>query len=1710
MADRDQKYLDAIEKLMSEGRTDDAKFLMERLKAEQAARAPKPSPKPVTAPVSRPARKPEPTVTVGEIVRREPVEAAQSVAPLPALPKTPPPRATVEFRQPEELEEEARRAIEAQALTAAGEKIPTALIRPVAEEEAAIAQRLFKEQQRARGAVVQPGKETPTEVTEGGGPLFRPTEIRVRQTYRIPAPMEGGGTYVPKEQLPATLDPASLETRIERMIRDEATGDFRTPTAWDEFAESFANQPVLTEMSAREQERQLALEQAARDKGYYGETPWYDQPGSLLSEIFEKPDVEGRGAVETDLAAGLRSFLSYASAAAAEGYFAGLGYEVDPETGYPKDPNDWGYALAQMRESVGIPEVLMGVPLPGMATTREGAVERKFDPEGRRVVEQVQEGQDYDYWKRVAQNVAKGRTWGDELLSTPASKQWFLTNTGDPDHAYLAGLAVEVLMPAGPELVAGPLGWAAGAAADVSRLGGKFRQIKALKAAEKTLEEARLIEKAADANFRRLAQIAPEGSETLEKAGTALRVAQDGVDEASAGVQTIQKALIEGFDPTLAASVTKKAARAAGATDDQQKALSAALKAKKPVTADDLFDAMTDAGIVGPKQEAIHRLVAQNLPADLVALTDDIAVPRSLLGEAQKILKRNRKELFRYDDYTKAAMLRDAAKALPAGKARDAALKVAEDALSVLNKEAKPPGGVGRIAAALGLPETVVSKVTVKPQVLPKPMGRALDSAARALTKEAGTGTDYVRLINERSPAEVFQTIGGPFLQEMTSRGYQTWDDVPADVRRQLTTMWDIHNIDDYGDLARLSRDLTRAQMTFESAEKGNLFRNSKFFSAQQGGLTRRAVQAVRKAFPGTDNFSAYSIASRAITDALFDPDGLRRLRMKAWIDPQLYRETALVARASKELEQAAGTVIRTYGQRLQALARETGSVNRAVERLTEDSIRKAGGDATEAWDTILDALYGGEVKNRLTSRLINEADDRWQDLKIVKSVDPETGKVTAEFTEFPTIEQVKRLDRHYADTDVLPGVGGKGPLAFITSGDIQMAFIKAGVENGLKKEILANKRLTQQVAAMQPDRGTFFAGQLGQVRIRPTDIQLPLFNPAPISPAAAEKLARSQFANPVAGSFGRLPDYMEGLLGPRYTALPGDTINADILNTGGEALFKMLEGVPVRQRGYIDSNIVDNFFGKIRRNGMQRWNQGYIVPRMIPFTERLATTYIVPMTTIGPYNALKATLTQVSPETLKRAYNSVRKRRVYGGGIETPSGEYLSPKMLEDMANEYGIGITRLESQRVGSLANDIRNDARAAAMAGDGSVMQQEAAKFLFNELNPGGRGYWVSLADGIERNYRKSVFEMALAAGETPSNAAALARRSNFDLAATPTFLRDQAARYFGNTGFLYHAGAKALETAVENPYAIQSVLKAHREAAKYKDPFNVQGDKAIKSLGQVNVGGKDYYLPANPAFIPIEVLIGSARAGDKILDDIRFAAQTTDEGMGQVLAGGEAALLGGMGAVAQVAGEVVLPGAFEAYDRFQKGEAYKSQDVPDAEPMSDEKMYWAMALAANARDPYHETNGAWAALTSVFPHKQLDPPAGLADPSDPTGKAWLAQPPEGVPHILWEPAPGELPRYYAFEPTEETLRRIRLLRTATADGLGTLGITPLASTFIASPTDPEADQVYLEGRLPETPAEAVTQQFLSPVGDRRAAQVQQRQLMKEIREDIPEPK
>ena len=38
------------------------------------------------------------------------------------------------------------------------------------------------------------------------------------------------------------------------------------------------------------------------------------------------------------------------SAAAAEGYFSGLGYEVD-EQGVPVDPDDWGYAIAEARRA---------------------------------------------------------------------------------------------------------------------------------------------------------------------------------------------------------------------------------------------------------------------------------------------------------------------------------------------------------------------------------------------------------------------------------------------------------------------------------------------------------------------------------------------------------------------------------------------------------------------------------------------------------------------------------------------------------------------------------------------------------------------------------------------------------------------------------------------------------------------------------------------------------------------------------------------------------------------------------------------------------------------------------------------------------------------------------------------------------------------------------------------------------------------------------------------------------------------------------------------------------------------------------------------------------------------------------------------------------------------------------------------------------------
>ncbi len=1722
--------------------------------------APKPAPKPKP----KPEFIPEPDIDLGADIRAsgQPTElvgddfepkgrVVRAPQPIVSAPMAREPLLTkpVDLPEPRPLESEAEKAIREATQAGLGAVIPTGLARPVSEEEAAIAKRLRQQQERQRSMIVQPGRETPSEVTEGGGPLFRPTEIRQRQTFKVPDayPLTEAGQWLPVEDLPEVLrgEPYALESRVERLVQDPESGVYRTPTFAEEMAESFALQPLETEASARQKEKALYAEQLAREKGYYGDTPFFDQPGSMLGQVFEQPDVEGRGLMETDLASVLRSTMSWASAAAAEGYFQGLGYEVD-EQGMPRDPESWGYALKQLRDELGIPDVIgvaadipdwvresavgeelglpsrfgFAVPTPGVKTARTEAKASTFDPEGRRTVDPLA----VDAETRIAQAVAKGRTWGDELASSPEVAKWFLANTGDPDHAYLSGLAIELLMPAGPELAGGLIGYAAGVGADLSRIGPKLARVARLKKAEKAVDAAQASRNMAHARLADV-RIATKGRRTksMDFAVKAARKADDALEAAATDVLELRKAVTTGFDPKLGSAVARKAVKKVG-TAEQVTALTRVLKGDLPDTFEGLKSAVTTALKDRDKAEAAMRLVSQNLPSDMVALTDDIAVPRTMLAESKKILARNRKALFQRRPYEQGLYLEMLAKGLPDGPAQRAALKLAGDIqkeMDSLGVSLFPPATIApKISAPRGVSVGQGASFFGPEPVMTKALEKRLKTVAKALTKEAkkaGKETDVLRFVKDRTPQEFFETVNPSFAGAERLKGVKSWDDVPMDLRRQAITLHDLSTIDDYGDLARLTRDLTRAQMFFESAERGvgDLVRNSDFFSVKRDGLIRRLARGLRSTEDVSDQ-SAYRMAVNLINDALFDPEGLRTLRLKARFDPRLYRETALVARAGKEVEQAAATVIRTYGQKLQRLAQSEGSADKAMERLMRAEIENVNpkGGAEEAWDTILDSLYGGEVKNKLKPLLARDSDTVWKDLGVVKTVDPETGAISAEFTKYPTIRQVKDVDLHYTRQGDLTGVAGAVlGSRYATGPDVQMAFIKAGVENGLKKDIIAKKLLTTQVKAAVPEEASFAPPY---IKDGPDDAGMPFSAWAaslaqPQTKGEAERAARTLMANPASGSFNQLPPYLKGMLSPRYSSIPGDTIVANQINEGAEALFRMLEGVPVKQRAYLTSNVLTDFLGKTARNLATRWNTGYILPNIVPGAERIASTAITPMVTLGVGRAMRAYGRQG-----REAVRKVFSRRKHGGGLTTPDGQYLSPKMLEGMAAEYGIGVSRLESARVGSLATDIRNDARAAARAvGAHKGLKKEWFQFLFDEVNPAGKSYWYSLADGFERNYRKSVFETALAAGETPDNAAALARRSHFDYAATPSVLKEKVAQLFGNAGFAYHAGLQLMSGALNSPKKVNALIKAHREQAKAQDPYNLHGDAALKSLHILKLGGEEFYLPSNPALVPIEEAVALARRGDRFLDNVRFAMNQTDDGLSAVVEGGESVLYNGMLGAASLGVDALLPSVLESYDRFMAGDSYKSQDVPEAAQMSDDKMFWAMALVANAKDPYHQEGGAWGTFVSIFPHERIAPPPELADPTDPTGRRWLSQPPDGIPHLLWEPEPGKLPTYYAIKPKGEALRRIRAMRTIDFAGLDRA--LPFYAASVEGPSDAElgitkeGDEVgpsrfYPEGRVPETVGEATLELLPRVTGGGRAAQVQQRQLMKDIREDI----
>lgn len=767
--------------------------------------------------------------------------------------------------------------------------------------------------------------------------------------------------------------------------------------------------------------------------------------------------------------------------------------------------------------------------------------------------------------------------------------------------------------------------------------------------------------------------------------------------------------------------------------------------------------------------------------------------------------------------------------------------------------------------------------------------------------------------------------------------------------------------------------------------------------------------------------------------------------------------ETLSAARVANEIARAGQTSLRDLRKLFEAEVKRTGTVPKALNDMMRNELTKSGETPEAAWDALYGLVYTDRYKdNALTAAAIRA---------------PGFNSV------YPTIDAARALDSALAKGNLVPGV-------FQPS--FETAFLNVIMENGLRKNISKAKRDTQLAEAAATGNVNLKLGQ--SITVQALDDLLK---------QEGKLLPLPERAGPVP-----VPAYFDEFMGVRGHVYDKAVGQAEkMLAEGvGEGLFAALDTIPVRARADVVSYVrdaADLVVGTGRRNLLQRMTYGYIVPNLLTQGGRLLSMAIIPLTTIGARNTLAAT-----GRGFERAAEAVGMRRLTGGGITNPDGVYYSPKVLDDLANDYGLGVSQLETERVGSLARELMNEAnrQAASLGPIGAFDTLRASVF-----NPFDKGFFLRAAESIELNFRKSVFEMALARGDVPAEAAELARKSQFDYSRTPDFVQKQVAQYLGESSAIYQGLAEALLRIKDNPQAATFVLKANRQKAEANDPYNVHGDKALKSLGIVTTDNRDtYYLPETPLLRPVEAVLGATRRADLLAQDIKDAYKL--EG---AFGGAYAAAAGSGGLFLRTVGDVLLPGVIEAYDRFEEGEEYITTGVPEATPMSDEKTFWTLALSAHLHDPEHAPGGEWRTFIDTFDPIEVTPPAEHTAEID-GRKYWTRQPPEGTPHLFMGFDDKNRRLYYAFKPSSKGLRNIKIMRTLTPETLERVFPVYLAMRDFekAAPAKATAPyEVYAEPLVPSTVGKAAAQALFPPVEmSPEEARRQQAEAIKGVREQI----
>jgi hypothetical protein len=780
-------------------------------------------------------------------------------------------------------------------------------------------QRAFARETRdiaeSRGRTIQAGTAAPSDVRdENVLPIFRPTRVREAEVFqRVPedqrALMTAEQIVEAETRFPTPLRaPEPIGT--ERVI--QTASGFAPTTPKQEVVESFARQQVMTEEAARQRGAEIAAQQQELDRRAAAGEPvgTFESAGPIISGTLSSPTGGGAGVTETSLGAGLRAGLGWVSALAADGYFRGLGYEVD-EDGLPKDPDDFGFAVAEARRAAGLPDVIeplryptavgrrilnaagvseettermvkalpqLTFPAPGVATTSTTRKATTFDPEGKRIVSDIEVPSPFEDFegfvaaetKRIARNVSSGRTIGDEFMDTPAVAGWYEQVWGNPDAAFFAGMGPEMALPAGP-------GTALRGVKGVANVARKT------KAAQKVA--GKVLDAAARADLR---------SPTAAKAVGALA--------------DITAVVVPGraSDGHVVRAVAKRVVDSIGLTPEVAAKAKGAIRPTSMTSRDVAFDIADELwrpgmGASSAADEAwrVKRLIDMQVPDDMVMVTESVAVPRAIAPEVTKAVNESvRFNFVKHPRHQMRDLWRMAGELGESGNSRmaDAVNKIAD-----------------RVALE-SMSET--GKVSAKTR---SSVTRVVEQAQKALGKSKEEAREIARAFDQQSPA-MLASARIPGVDGDALRAAKSWADLPLSTRQAAV---------DYvksrtamrvaGPVARKTRDLTEAQVFLNRGALRHL--DSAEF---------RKVQALRK-------------GSRA--------------------------ETIAVIRAQQAISGASKGVLRKLGKDLNARADKLGNVDDAVDDLFIESLHNL--PVKEQWRKVIAALYGDDRADAVLAQAV-------------------------------------------------------------------------------------------------------------------------------------------------------------------------------------------------------------------------------------------------------------------------------------------------------------------------------------------------------------------------------------------------------------------------------------------------------------------------------------------------------------------------------------------------------------------------------------------------------------------------------------------------------------------------------------------------------------------------------------------------------------------